>query len=107
MNVNTYTEDRLRQYRIRPGYVLRCLVDEYIAVPVALQDDDASQVAVMNESGKFLWEQLKTPMTIDALVSAMTDAYEVSRTEAEDDIRAFLGYLEEHHLIDIDMEEMR
>lgn len=89
-----------RRFRIKQGYVLRCLIDEYIAVPVALQGDDTSQVAVMNETGKFLWEQLQEEKNVDNLVNAMTDAYEVSAADAETDILAFLRYLEEHHLLD-------
>ena len=88
-----------RTYRIVDGYVLRCIADEYIAVPVALQGESQSQIAILNESGSYLWERLLQKNTVEDLVTAMTDHFDVSETEAETDILEFIRYLDEHHLL--------
>ena len=37
--------------------------------------------------------------TVEDLVTAMTDHFDVSETEAETDILEFIRYLDEHHLL--------
>ena len=86
-------------YQIKPGYVVREIAGEYLAVPVALQDEAESRIAVLNSWGKFLWEQLQQGQTVVGLVHAMTDCYEVSATEAERDILEFLDQLKQNKLL--------
>lgn len=85
--------------RVKPGFVLREIGGEYLAIPVSMQDEPESRIAVLNSVGKFLWEQLQCPRTIAQLVQAVTDAYEVSEEEASADIREFIDQLRENHLL--------
>lgn len=88
-----------KTFQIIPGYILRSLADEYLAVPVALERTAQSQVAILNETGSILWEQLEEKRTIADLLTIMTERFDVSEEEAEADILEFLKYLEEHKLI--------
>ena len=86
-------------YRVKPGFVLREIGGEYLAIPVSVEDEPESRVAVLNCVGKFLWEQLQSPRTIAQLVQAVTDAYEVPAEEAGADIREWIDQLQENHLL--------
>ena len=86
-------------YQIKPGFVVREIAGEYLAVPVALQDEAESRIAVLNSWGKFLWEQLQHEQTVAGLVQAMTEDYDVAAAEAERDILEFLDQLKENQLL--------
>lgn len=85
--------------KTRSGYVLRDIAGEYLLIPVELEDGSQSQMAILNEVGKFLWELLREEQTVDTMAKAITDAYEVSREEAEQDICEFLDNLMQHQLL--------
>lgn len=85
--------------RAKSGYVLRDIAGEYLLIPVALEDGSESQMAVLNEVGKSLWELLQADQTVDTMAQAITDAYEVTREEAEADICEFLDHLMKHELL--------
>ena len=92
-------EERNALYLVRPGYVVREVAGEFLLIPVTAQEDRPGQMAVMNETGKFLWEQLQEEKTMEQLLAAMTEEYEVSRGEARGDIEEFLTMLREHQLM--------
>ncbi|WP_354700537.1 hypothetical protein DSM112329_00816 [Paraconexibacter sp. AEG42_29] len=46
-----------------------------------------------------VWEQLESPQTLDELVNAVVDRFEVSRKDCERDTSAFLAQLLESGLI--------
>lgn len=83
----------------RSGYVLRDIAGEYLLIPVELADGSQSQMAVLNDVGKFLWELLQGEQTVDTMAKAITEEYEVSREEAEADICEFLDHLSQHQLL--------
>ncbi|AEN73134.1 hypothetical protein Rhom172_1207 [Rhodothermus marinus SG0.5JP17-172] len=54
----------------------------------------------LNATGVFIWEQLEAGrQTIEALVAALLDHYEVTQEEAERQVRAFLEELEREGLV--------
>lgn len=94
------------RYRIREGYSLREIAGEYLAIPVLLSDDADSKVAILSESGQFLWEQLREEKTPDELVRAVTDEFDVSAEEAERDIKEFIEQLKINQLVICKTEEI-
>lgn len=89
-------------YRVKSGYVLREIAGEYLAIPVSVQDGAESQIAVLNESGKFLWEQMQQERCFTELLKEMTDYFDVTEAEAEEDIREFLIHLSQYNLITVE-----
>lgn len=85
--------------KTKPGFALREVLGEYLTIPVSLAPEEASRMAVLNEEGKFLWEQLQTDKTLEELVAAMTDEYEVSAEEVRQDIIDFLTEMDRHKLL--------
>lgn len=87
-----------RKYSIKQGYVAREIAGEYIAVPV--DNSVGSNIVVLNEVSKFLWDELKSEKTFDELLNAMLANYDVSKEEAEVDLKDFLVQLEANGLTD-------
>ena len=86
--------DSTWRYKAKSGYVLREIMGDYLLIPVSMDSGAMSQVATLNDGGKFLWEQLQQERTIAELVAAMTQVYEVSEEEAHADILEFVNKLQ-------------
>lgn len=91
--------DQNARYRTKSGYVVREVLGEFLTIPVSLPPHEKSRMAVLNEEGKFLWEQLRTDRTVDELVEAMTENYEVTSAEARADILEFLQEMDKNALL--------
>ncbi len=53
----------------------------------------------LDEAATFLWAQLARPRTVEDLVEAVLEEFEVDRAAAEKDVRAFAAALEEKGLV--------
>lgn len=85
--------------KIKDGFVLRNICDEFIVVAVGRQTLDFKGLIKLNESGAFLWEQLKTDRTEEELLAALLAEYAVDEATAKADIAAFLTSLKEADLL--------
>lgn len=85
-----------KKYRIKQGYIAREIAGEYIAVPV--DSSVGSNIVVLNEVSKLLWDELATEKTFDELLNAVLVKYEVPKEEAETDLKDFLAQLTENGL---------
>lgn len=85
--------------KIKDGFVLRNICDEYIVVAVGRQTLDFKGLIKLNESGAFLWEQLKSNRTEEELLAALTAEYTVDEATAQADIAAFVSSLKEADLL--------
>ncbi|MDD7194260.1 MAG: PqqD family protein [Clostridiaceae bacterium] len=86
------------KYCIKPGYLMREIAGEYLAVPTDAQNG-SGHIVILNIVSKLLWEELQTEKTLDELVKAVTAEFEVSPEEAAEDIADFIKQLEENNLI--------
>ena len=89
-----------RKFLIDPGYAVREIAGEYIAVPVDVSSAAPPQTVLLNETGYFLWTLLQQETTYKNLIHRMTDEFEVSADEAEKDIDEFLSCLEKYNLLE-------
>lgn len=83
-------------YKVKSGYVLREIADEFLAVPIGTGGD----IVILNPVSKLLWECLQAPKTIDELVSAVKAEFDVEEAVAKEDIVAFLESLKSNNLIE-------
>ena len=58
-----------------------------------------SNIIVLNEVSKFLWDELKSAKTFDELLDAVMKNYDVPKEEAETDLKEFLMQLIENGLL--------
>jgi hypothetical protein len=61
----------------------------------ALLDLRSSQYYGLNPVGAFVWSQLQTAKTMDALVDAVAGAFDVQPADCRDDIERLLKQFEE------------
>ena len=85
--------------KIKNGFVLRNICDDYIVVAVGRQTLDFKGLIKLNESGAFLWEQLKSDRSEEDLLAALTAEYAVDEATAKADIAAFVSSLKEADLL--------
>lgn len=86
-----------KKFSIKQGYVAREIAGEYIAVPV--DSSCGTNIIILNPVSKFLWDELKTEKTFDELLNAILGNYDVSKEEAETDLKEFLMQLIENNLL--------
>lgn len=85
-----------KSYKIKPGYILREIAGEFLAVPVTA---DSPQIIVLNPVSKYIWEQLSAEKTLSQLTEAVTSVFTVTPEEAEKDIKELLDNLESYGAI--------
>ena len=87
--------------RAKKGFVLRKIGAQYMAVPFGAMTGKVKGMITLTETGYFLWKTLETGVeNVEALVTAMTEEYDVDHDTAAKDVCAFLVYLAELGVID-------
>ena len=82
------------------GFFIREVLDEIIAVPTSEVLQKFSGIIGMNPVGKFLFEKLVTEQSLQSLVAALMEEYEVDETVATEDVQEFLEKLRQHDLLE-------
>lgn len=85
--------------KIKEGFVLRSVAGSHIVVPLGNQISNFGSIIKLTETGAFLWAQLESEKTIDELVLALTNEYEVDREKATTDVTAFVQKLSSNNLL--------
>ncbi len=89
-----------KKLKIKTGFSLRRVGDNAIVVPMGAQTVNFRCVITLNDTGCFLWEQLQTQQTVDALVEALLSEYEVTAEQAKVDVSHFLDELRQAELLE-------
>jgi hypothetical protein len=77
--------------KIKKGFRLRPLGQEYILVAEGLEVLDANTMVSMNATAAFLWESIEgKEFAPEDLVQLLLDEYDVDRETAEKDVKALL-----------------
>jgi len=85
--------------KIKEGYVLRQVAGENIVIPSGT-DLDLNMMITLNETGKFLWEQLQEEKTEQQLLDAVLAAYEgTDPAEALKYIKKFIDNLKKYDFL--------
>jgi len=86
--------------KIKDGYILRNIADEWIIVPIGDKIHDFNGLMVVNETGSFLWKKLLGDCSKEELLSGLINEYEVDINTAEEDIDAFIDSLFQGGVLD-------
>lgn len=81
--------------KIKDGFVVREILDSYMAVPVGERTREVHGVIALNETGAFLWRMLEEDTSEDKLIDSMVKEYEITEKTAKDDIKEYLSFLRE------------
>jgi methyltransferase-like protein len=82
-----------------PDVVTRKTGSEYVLVPVANNIADMNSVYTLNETGAFIWEQIDGEKTIEEIILALTEEYDIERESAGKDVFAFIQNLQKYLII--------
>ena len=78
------------QMKIKEGFVLRNVVDEFIVMPTGDNIAKFEGAVVLNEVSAFIFKQLQNPVSREELLAAMLNEYEVDEATAAADLDALL-----------------
>jgi len=81
--------------------VYRKVADEVLLIPICGDVADMKRIYVLNEVGDFIWEHIDGKRSIGDILDAILERYEVSREEAEGDLKDFIKTMAERNLIEV------
>ena len=87
-------------YAMRGEAVVRQLLGEWFLVPVRTTPADFRAIFALNEVGATVWQSLDGARPLSAVLDAVVERFEVTREEAERDLREFLVQLEGAGLVE-------
>ena len=75
--------------KIKDGFVLRKIADQYMAVPVGARAKELHGMIGLNETGAFIWERLSNGQSQEEIVKALCEEYEVEEGAAMASVQRF------------------
>lgn len=81
--------------KIKASFVTREVGNELVLVPLAGNVAQMNELFTMNETGKFIWENINNETTMDELAEKMVEVFEVSPEIAKRDVVRFLEQMSE------------
>ena len=84
-----------RIYRKNPEVVFRVIAGEAILVPVSRDAQAVGELFTLNEVGAFIWERLDGKRKLEDILEEIVAEYEVSREQADRDLRELIDSLSE------------
>jgi uncharacterized protein YkvS len=79
---------------IKSKFVAREVGDEMILVPLTNNVAQMSELFTLNETARFIWENVNENSTIQELAISMTDSFDIDIETAKNDISVFLNHLQ-------------
>lgn len=86
--------------KLRGEFVVRQVMDHVVAIPVGQTALELNGMVLLNDVSKVIWECLEQGVGLKGIVTAVTDAFEVSQEQAQADILEFLEKLRAAKLLE-------
>lgn len=86
--------------KIKSGFVVRTVGGNSVVVATGANSKTFHGMIRLNECGRLLWERLKEDVTVDCLVSAVLEEYEIDEETARADVQSFLNTIREAGVLD-------
>lgn len=77
------------------GFILKTIIDKNIIVPFGEESLNLNGVITLNETGKFLWENMDDEFTPESISQLLIDKYGISKNLADTDAERFISQLKE------------
>ena len=87
-----------KKYILKPGYVLREIAGEHLAIPVTAEN--STDIVVLNPVSVILWTELETGKTLKELTDKICESFDITPDEAQADIVEFVNYLVEKGVVE-------
>lgn len=89
----------MTRYRQTTNIVARAIAGDTMLVPIRGRLADLRRVFLLEGAGGFVWRQLASPVSVTEIAERLSEEYEVSATDAMEDVRGFLAALETAQLV--------
>lgn len=86
--------------KIKEGFVLRNMGGQPVVVSVGSASKVFNGMIKLNETGEFLWKQMADDATVESLVEALLNKYDVSEELAKQDVTNFIEILKTAGIIE-------
>lgn len=85
--------------KIKDGFLVRTVGTECVVAAVGEQSRNFNGIIRLNDTAKFLWEQLQQETTEEQMVSALLESYEITEERAAADVKRFVAQLKEADIL--------
>lgn len=85
--------------KIKSGFIIRKLADNFVVVPVNKQNDFQGMIQ-LNQTGAFIWQQFEDDRSEEEVLALLLEKYEITEEKAKHDIALFIEKLRKDNLID-------
>ena len=82
-----------------PSVVTRKTGNEYVLVPVTNNIADMTSVYTLNETGTFIWELIDGKKSVEDLIKAVIDKYDIDKETATRDVFSFIDNMSNYLVI--------
>lgn len=79
--------------KTNPEFIARDIAGELVLVPVGTAAKNYAGLVTCNEVGAFIWKKLESETSMDGLVSAILDEFEIDEATARKDAEEFVEKL--------------
>lgn len=86
--------------KIKDGFLVRKIAGNYLVVPTGDNIVDFAVAVSLNETGAFLWDELKEHKTEQELTESLKNKYEIDGETAQNDVSDFVKLLKSHNFIE-------
>ena len=87
--------------KIKNNFLLREVAGSYVVVPFGDESVEFNGMVTLNESGKFIWDLLEKEISKEELLEKFMAKYDVSETQAKEDIRHFIQTLLDNNIMEL------
>ncbi len=85
----------------KENVVFRKVAGETLLVPIRGDIADMKKIYILNSLGEFIWNMINGERSFEDILDAILANYEVTREEAEKDIKEFLDLMAERNLVEV------
>ena len=85
--------------KLKDGFVLGNIAGEHVVLPSG-DNLDLNIMTTLNDTGKFIWEQLERDTTVEKIVDAILGEYDISRKAAMEHVTAFIEKLRSYNFLE-------
>lgn len=86
--------------KIKSGFVLRKIADQYMVVPVGARAKELHGMIALNETAAFLWEQLIEEKTEEKLATLLFSEYDITEEQANETVKRFKVMLQKEDVLE-------
>lgn len=86
--------------KLKYEFAVREIAEDFVLVPLGAAALKLSGMITTNAVGAFLWEQLVSETTEEAMVKRLIEEFQVDAVTATNDVKEFVSQLQELDLVE-------